>query len=276
MKYKGKYSLNENLLKGRGLGLLKEGLLTEGWAEWQQEVVAALGGGIKSGIKDSDAGKLCNKGQGVGVEVKASKDAVEGKFLQHAKNSSDLDTLVYKGNGVLTYTLADTSANNENLADQQALMDGLVDIIKADHVMIDKWKAICSPDGDWDMKNWSDPDSRFIGVQKAKDNSLNGTLGKYDYSAAEQNATYQRRGCSYMVLGTNGDYPAHIFHTGDDPLQIGCPLYNSGDLNIAFRLKGYEATRVSMDTQKKGGGGAVGTSSVTAADRAALKKLFKC
>ena len=276
MKYRGKYNLTENLLKGRGLGLLKEAFLKEGWVDWQKEVVAALGPGKKAGIIDQDAGSLADGGKGIGVEVKASSAAVEGKFLQHAKNSSDLATLVYKGNGILEYTLADTSDANENLADQKALMDGLVKIIAANHVMIDKWKAICSPNGDWDMKNWSNPSSTFIGAQQVKDKSLNGTLGKYDYSAAEQNATYQRRGCSYMVLGTNGGYPAHIFHTGNDPLKLGCPLYNSGDLNIAFRLKGYTETRVSMDTQKKAGGGAVGTSSVTAADRAALKKLFKC
>jgi hypothetical protein len=54
MKYKGKYSLNENLLEGRGLGLLKEELLQEGgstvWGSgWASEVTVtkAFGGTLK-------------------------------------------------------------------------------------------------------------------------------------------------------------------------------------------------------------------------------------
>ena len=55
MKYRGKYSLKENLFRGRGLGLLKEGDTTwgSGWAS-EVTVTKEYGGTLKPGHSNGD------------------------------------------------------------------------------------------------------------------------------------------------------------------------------------------------------------------------------
>jgi len=264
MKYKGKYSLNENLLKGRGFGIL----IAEGAesTEFENKIKAQLGGGSAAGRINYDAGK----GIGHGVEVKYGQ-AVQGGLLKHSSpTSSSFSAMTYTKGGNLVYTLADTEHPQFSL--QEIVMKDFAEQLKADSTVADFWCDLYSEGDTWDLFTWRESTHCDADGNEAAKN-VEGAQGRANHglnlmqsqgmapstrwasrvlSAEEQNAIYRARGAVYMVEGNPSDGSCYLYHFGEDPLKAGCPEYDSGVIATEMKVKGWP-NKFSIAFQTQGG-----------------------
>lgn len=283
MKYKGKYSLRENLFFGRGQGLLKEGAES---AAFENKIKAELGGGSASGRINYDAGKSI----GHGVEVKYGQ-AVQGGLLKHSsQTSSSFSALEYTKGGGLSYTLSDTEHPQFSL--QGIVMEDFKEQLKANSTTADFWCDEYNDGAPWDLFTWKesthcdaqgndavkgDPGAQGRaghGKAKMKEQGLTPSTrwASRALSSDEQNAIYRARGAVYMVEGNPADGSCYLYHFGEDPLKTGCPEYDCGVIATEMKVKGWpDKFSIAFQTQ----GGAPKFAGMKFADPTALGKFLK-